>query len=147
MSPIFFSRNHSVLALYALFVQLMETVVPRWSRSHPQSVFRHAVLPTELEDRTMRPACIMGAAGRSLWEHRTELRLHKLSSSRYGATLIKTKVRNCVGIVSTSGRPRASSIMEQVEASSFGDFYVVLISPLALTCIARRFDVCSGTRG
>ncbi|KAF9510349.1 hypothetical protein BS47DRAFT_1396085 [Hydnum rufescens UP504] len=106
----------------------------------PQNVFRRVALPTELENRTMRPAYITSVAGRSFCEveyivrggtsvmkgSSNELRVRKLCSSRYDRTLdIVLYASNVEEIKRYFDEEKTyPSFLEQVEASPFGKFYV-----------------------
>jgi len=120
----------------------------------PQNVFRRVALPTELEDRTVRPAYITSVAGSSFCEYRVEyivrrgtavmkgsrneLRVRKHCSSRYDRTL---EIVLYTSSVEESKRyfdeekgeelcrcridlETYPRFLEQVEASPFGNFYV-----------------------
>ncbi|KAF9510362.1 hypothetical protein BS47DRAFT_1409176 [Hydnum rufescens UP504] len=120
----------------------------------PQNVFRRVALPTELEDRTMRPAYITNVAGRSFCEYRVEyivrrgvsvvkgcrneLQVRKLCISQYDRALD-------IVLYTSNGEESNRyfdqeqgeelcrchidlgtypSFLEQVEASPLGNFYV-----------------------
>ncbi|KAF9510361.1 hypothetical protein BS47DRAFT_1364651 [Hydnum rufescens UP504] len=126
------------------------------------NVFRRIALPTELEDRTMRPAYITSVVGSSFCEHRVEYIVRSGTSVMKGNKneLRVRKIYRTLDIVLYASNVEESkrsfdgedeelcrcridlemypSLLEQAEASPFGNFYVDFVLGFEMDTVEIR---------
>ncbi|KAF9511770.1 hypothetical protein BS47DRAFT_1363628 [Hydnum rufescens UP504] len=122
-----------------------------------QNVFRCIALPTELEDTTMRPAYITSVVGSSFCEHRVEYIVRSGSSVMKGnctldIVLYALNVEEskqsfdgeedeelCRSRIDLEMYP---SVLEQAEASPFGNFYVDFVLGFEMDTVGEIIIAC-----